>query len=441
MLSFLYIFIHSVCSKRILGVPPSMEEKYSKNIDEKAQTFTCFSDSKKIPLSKLNDNYKDCDDGSDEPGSSLGPTAFNFYCLNEKYIPLEIPRWSVGDGICDCCDASDETFNTHSNCNNTCSYFEEQIISIRQHLTKIYQQGIEQRKELEAQGSQEIEAGRKKTEKYQTKIDRYQRKIQKIKSGKKTPTPLPTPVIPDEFGSWENDEEKSEQVDSIEAANSGDNSTESNTTKEVRQENSKPTPTPIPTPIIKPKKKLSLIENIWRFVFLIDRNDVAFSEVFMRQKDGRVKLYKSKISGWEEKKKKVNLISDFIKDSIPSSYYPIYGKEFTNGDFTISFMKEIKQSSTNLGKYKTFASTGNTTSFFYNNGAYCWETKSGRKTEVKVYCSNENKFVSLVEPKTCEYSAIFTTPAACSNEDLTSLSNMTLEQLQEMQNIIGVENH
>ena len=427
MLCFLNFLILSTSSKRILGVPPSMEKRYSKSIDENAQTFTCFSDSKKIPLSKLNDNYKDCEDGSDEPGSSLGPALFNFYCLNEKYIPIEIPRWSVGDGICDCCDASDEIFNHHSNCTNTCSYFEEQIKTIKEELTKIYKQGISLGNELQDQGSQSIESSKKKTDKYQAKIDRYQRKIKKIKSGKKTPTPSPTPVIPDEFGAWSNNEKK---VNETETANANNNSTE--------PKSSDVTPSPVPTLIIKPKKKLSLIENIWRFVFLINRDDVAFSEVFMKQKDGRVKLYKSKISEYEEKKKKVHSVENFIKDSIPSSFYPLYEKEFKYNDFTLDFMKEIRQSSTILGKYKTFASTPNSKSFFYNNGAYCWETKAGRKTEVIVYCSNENRLVSVVEPRTCEYTAVFVSPAACSNENLNSLANMTLDQLQEMKNRIGI---
>ena len=158
----------------------------------------------------------------------------------------------------------------------------------------------------------------------------------------------------------------------------------------------------------------------------------------MKQKDGRVKLYKSKISEYEEKKKKVHSVENFIKDSIPSSFYPLYEKEFKYNDFTLDFMKEIRQSSTILGKYKTFASTPNSKSFFYNNGAYCWETKAGRKTEVIVYCSNENRLVSVVEPRTCEYTAVFVSPAACSNENLNSLANMTLDQLQEMKNRIGI---
>lgn len=423
MFCFLHIFIITASSKRILGVPPSMEDKYLQSIDEKSQTFTCFSDSKKIPLSKLNDNYKDCEDGSDEPGSSLGPTTFNFYCLNEKHIPAEIPRWSVGDGICDCCDASDEKFNPHSNCTDTCSIIEEQIKSIREEIRAIYKQGISLGNDLQDQGSRSIENSKKKTEKYQSKIERYQRKIKKIKSGKKTPTPSPTPIIPDEFDSWDDKDDK----ESIQNENDNEDSTET-----------KSTPTPIPTPIIKPKKKLTLIENIWRFVFFISKDDVAFSEVFMKQKDGRIKLYKSKISEYEEKMKKFNSVGDFKKDSIPSRFFPLYHQEYKYKDFTLNFMSEIKQSSVILGKYKTYASTQNSKTFFYNNGAYCWETKSGRKTELNVYCGNENKLVSVVEPKTCEYSAIFVTPAACSDDDLNSLSNMTLDQLQEIKNIIGI---
>ena len=60
-----------------IGAPPEQWENYASAIDLKANTFKCFNSNIIIDLSKLNDNYPDCPDGSDEPGTSFSP--FKFY--------------------------------------------------------------------------------------------------------------------------------------------------------------------------------------------------------------------------------------------------------------------------------------------------------------------------------------------------------------------------
>jgi protein kinase C substrate 80K-H len=59
----------------------------------------------------LDDDYCDC--GIDEPSTSAcsgtSPTAdANFACANVGFLPALIPASRVGDGLCDCCDCSDE---------------------------------------------------------------------------------------------------------------------------------------------------------------------------------------------------------------------------------------------------------------------------------------------------------------------------------------------
>lgn len=72
-------------------------------------TFKCVTSGKQISVDKINDNYCDCpEDGSDEPRTSACANG-SFECL--KYIkpfPESIPSGWVNDGVCDCCDGSDE---------------------------------------------------------------------------------------------------------------------------------------------------------------------------------------------------------------------------------------------------------------------------------------------------------------------------------------------
>ncbi|KAJ8965406.1 hypothetical protein NQ314_004158 [Rhamnusium bicolor] len=68
---------------------------------------------KKIDFKKINDNYCDCLDGSDEPGTNACSNGI-FYCTDQvvtKRFSKSVPSSKVNDGICDCCDGSDEWEN------------------------------------------------------------------------------------------------------------------------------------------------------------------------------------------------------------------------------------------------------------------------------------------------------------------------------------------
>ena len=116
------MFLFLLCSNSFIpprGSNPDTWEKYRNAIDIEKNIFHCFSSNKTIDLKKVNDNYLDCEDGSDEPGTSASQKGY-FYCQNAGDTPKLIPFWSVGDGICDCCDGSDEIGNSHVKCKNVC---------------------------------------------------------------------------------------------------------------------------------------------------------------------------------------------------------------------------------------------------------------------------------------------------------------------------------
>ncbi|THD18105.1 Glucosidase 2 subunit beta [Fasciola hepatica] len=60
------------------------------------ETFRCIGNSLSIPWTKVNDDYCDCPDGSDEPGTSACNNGL-FFCRDVQYKVVSIPSSFVND--------------------------------------------------------------------------------------------------------------------------------------------------------------------------------------------------------------------------------------------------------------------------------------------------------------------------------------------------------
>ncbi|KAI5600080.1 hypothetical protein BDE02_01G001800 [Populus trichocarpa] len=97
-----------------LGIPPQDENYYKAS----SPTIKCKDGSATFTKAHLNDDFCDCPDGTDEPGTSACPGG-QFYCRNAGHDPVFLFSSRVNDGICDCCDGSDE-YDGEVKCPNTC---------------------------------------------------------------------------------------------------------------------------------------------------------------------------------------------------------------------------------------------------------------------------------------------------------------------------------
>lgn len=152
-------------SKYLIGVRPDQRSHYELPV---GQQFKCLDGSGTVPVEFINDNYCDCRDASDEPGTSACPHG-RFYCQNQGYLASLIPASYVNDGVCDCCDTTDE-YNSTVPCENTCGV-----------LGEIYRQEQEKSREIADRGaairSQYKEEAKQRKEQNTQLLDQYKREL------------------------------------------------------------------------------------------------------------------------------------------------------------------------------------------------------------------------------------------------------------------------
>ncbi len=162
----------------VAGIPKSKQSLYKPTKDGK---WSCLEDPSIIlNYSQINDNYCDCPDGSDEPGTSACYNA-KFYCKNIGFKGEYIDSFKVADGVCDCCDGSDEFSligimedNREKGCANSCKELSKEWWSTLKSKKNIIEKGLKEKQVLIKKTKQIIENKR-------NEITRMEEELEKLR--------------------------------------------------------------------------------------------------------------------------------------------------------------------------------------------------------------------------------------------------------------------
>ncbi|KAI8509956.1 hypothetical protein Bbelb_123840 [Branchiostoma belcheri] len=127
-------------------------EWVNKPFYDESKPFTCLDGSATIPFDQVNDDYCDCKDGTDEPGTAACPN-MKYYCSNKGFTPKTIPSSRVNDGICDCCDGTDE-YSGLILCEDKCREMGAVELEQRRKQAEVINKGFQMRQNLVADGKQ-----------------------------------------------------------------------------------------------------------------------------------------------------------------------------------------------------------------------------------------------------------------------------------------------
>jgi len=339
----------------------------------------------------VNDNYCDCSDGSDEPGT---PACANgrFYCRNEGYIGNEIFSTQVWDGICDCCDGSDEK-GTKTVCKNYCL---EKAAVARQVIEKeiqMHTEGLKRKRELIDQARREL------LEKRQELVELKQSNL------------LLT--------------EKKERAEDIKKQMEEEEAIKRKELEEVKAQQSNET---------KPAEEVT------------ENNDTSFNETEENWDEEELKPFsegtqKAKTdlaeaeNALRDNENQINDIEELLSIDFgqEKEFYYMNGKSYTvdTTEYTyelVPFDKVLQKpkvgSSTSLGEWDNTKQTTSWTDLhkemIYSNGAKCYGGPD-RSTKITVLCDMDTRIAEPKEPNKCEYTLNLYTPVACNDQDLQVL--------------------
>eukprot|EP00026_Physarum_polycephalum_P006429 Phypoly_transcript_06471.p1 GENE.Phypoly_transcript_06471~~Phypoly_transcript_06471.p1 ORF type:complete len:578 (+),score=148.43 Phypoly_transcript_06471:27-1736(+) len=173
-----FLIFQVVSGSIIRGVSPYELQFY------KEDPFKCRNEPTRIiPRSSINDNYCDCADGSDEPGTSACANGM-FYCVNKGYKGESIFSSQVNDGICDCCDGSDES-EGKVKCTNDCEAKGVELRKQREAEKEKIQKGLQIKEQWIADAAKTLAEKRESIDGLKAEVEKLKKVVEDLEAEKR----------------------------------------------------------------------------------------------------------------------------------------------------------------------------------------------------------------------------------------------------------------
>ncbi|KAJ3046195.1 hypothetical protein HDV00_000006 [Rhizophlyctis rosea] len=393
--------------------------------------FRCLNGSKEIPSAAVNDDYCDCDDGSDEPGTAACPNG-KFHCANDGHESSFILSSRVNDGICDpeCCDGTDE-YDGKIKCADVCETVGAEHRKQRDEALKIRRQGARKKQEYIALAEQAKMHREGEIRRLETEIESLKSNHESLKAQKEEAEKLQQELQDAELATADSEtcerhssgvrgwlERMLESVSLLKSSSCKDDAVAKvvSTYEEILKEQERPA--------------APVSEHDLTAVTGVNELQTKFQKIDDEKRDLENKL--------EEVKKKVT--RDYGPDD---EFEPLDGRCFS-GDateyapccFCVTLGKikadtldrytyemcfygaahqksKASQLATHLGNWEGWSGSPNKYSEIkFTGGTHCWNGPA-RSLTVTLECGVEEEVLSVSEPNKCEYAMRLKTPAAC----------------------------
>lgn len=474
----LSLFILLQLAEALRGVAPELEDKYKPDADG---NFHCLGSDEVIPFAKVNDNFCDCADGSDEPGTSACENGL-FYCQNEGFKPGYIPSSWVDDGVCDyerCCDGSDEQ---PGRCENRCKELAEISESKRKLNNEIVTEGMSIRARIvgKSQGErfdteQELEMLEKKEVEVSDKLADLQKQREERGSESQKEVAEAFKPVDEELSSVVEQADGVKKEASVYKARAESLSTilsklnndynhnfndpavkdAAHAFEQYEANIDSVTDTSLSTEELVKKldeAKRTIMDSLaqsaaevseasnFKWYMPFDLRDVVESYLAVRPQDRHKKSKRKSLTALdadieeaeaildvaktEIKKRRESLAQDYGPDDILRSRSDCISNKIAGYNYQLCFTDELTQIDKNdrptvVGKYELASYDPNTNQLVieYKGGEKCWNGPN-RQAEVRFSCGIEEQIIGVSEPEKCHYLVDAISPMACLQNQL-----------------------
>lgn len=423
----------------VRGVSPEDSPRYT------GEAFHCLQSGAPLPFSAVNDDFCDCEDGSDEPGTAAcagKPTLF--YCVNDLSFPEYVYSSRVTDGVCDCCDGSDEL----TGCANSCREEGVTLRAARDRRKADRAAGVKQRQQVlrsaeatRGKHLQELETLRGQEPKLEMSEQEAQAAVNRAMAAldaereerqreserqRENSSTVETSVAAEEAEA-EAMEEQSGGADSATSFDDEDADIPEDVSEYARwmEGADKGTGGDKKTPHEDeaPTEKLQL--SLWG-QWILEKVNRLWVKLFGKSRTPAEKVFDAATAAESEAKRKLRVLRDrarelegklngtFRADRL--AYSALDGqclKKVTEFKYELCFFDKATQDTTSLGKWRW---EGPHTGVF-ENGQRC-PGAGARHLRVQFLCGASADIKEVGEPSRCTYEAVVWHPAACDGVDV-----------------------